>query len=119
MLRSTSRAGHGARSISSPASHGSPAAVVARDAKTEEDDASAEIRAWFEDYERKLRSEAIQEGRSEGERSFLLRLPRTRFGELPPAAIARIEAADPAEIERWGERMFSAATLAEVLDEPS
>jgi hypothetical protein len=88
-------------------------------ATTEEDDVSAEIRAWFDDYQRKLRDEASQEGRMEGERRSLLRLLRTRFGELPAAAIARVEAAELAELERWGERMFSAATLAEVLDEPS
>ena len=97
---------------------------------SEEDDVSAEIRAWFEDYERKLRSQSLQEGRSqglsqglregrnEGERSLLLRLLRARFGELPPAAIARVEAADSAELERWGERMFDAVTLDEVLDDP-
>jgi hypothetical protein len=92
----------------------------------EEDDVSAEIRAWFEDYQRKLRSQILQEGRSqilqegrnEGERSLLLRLLRARFGELPAAAIARVEAAEPAELERWGERMFDAATLDEVLAEP-
>jgi hypothetical protein len=84
----------------------------------EEDDVSAEIRAWFEDYERKMRNEAIKEGHNEGERALLLRLLRTRFGELPAAAIARIEAADVTDVERWGERMFGAQALAEVLDEP-
>jgi len=78
----------------------------------EEDDVSAEIQAWFEDYQRKLRSE----GRKEGERSLLLRLLHSRFGELPAAAVARIEAADIADIERWGERVLGARTLAEVLD---
>lgn len=94
----------------------------AEHATNEEDDVSAEIRAWFEEYERKRREEIIQEGRqegrSEGERHLLLRLLRTRFGELPAAAIARIEAADVPDIERWGERMFGAQTLDEVLDEP-
>ncbi len=49
----------------------------------------------------------------------LLRLLRTRFGELPAAAVARVEAAEMVDIERWGERMFGAKTLAEVLDAPS
>ncbi len=34
-------------------------------------------------------------------------------------AVARIEAAEMADIERWGERMFGAKTLAEVLDAPN
>ena len=73
---------------------------------------SAEIQVWFEDYQRKLRSE----GRAEGERSLLLRQLRSRFGDLPAAVVARIEVADIADIERWGERILGARTLAEVLD---
>jgi hypothetical protein len=79
----------------------------------EEDNVSAEIQAWFEDYQSKLR----RESHKEGERSLLLRQLRSRFGELPAAAVARIEAADVADIERWGERILGARTLAEVLDE--
>ena len=59
------------------------------------------------------------DGRKEGELNLLLRLLRARFGELPAAAVTRIEAADIAELEQWGERVLSARTLAEVLDEPS
>jgi hypothetical protein len=96
-------------------------------ATNEEDDVSAEIRAWFEDYQQKLRAEERDEGRkegrkeghNEGERNLLLRLLRVRFGELPAAALARIEAAQVAELERWGERLLGAQTLAEVLEEPS
>ena len=96
-------------------------------ATNEEDDVSAEIRAWFEDYQQKLRAEERKEGRkegrdegrTEGERILLLRLLRARFGELPAAAVARVEAADVALLERWGERVLGAKTLAEVLDEPS
>ena len=77
---------------------------------------SAEIRAWFDDYQRKLRSEEREEGHKNGERSLLLRQLRFRFGELPPPAVARLEAADLADLERWAERIFGAQTLAEVLD---
>ena len=59
------------------------------------------------------------EGHKEGERAMLLRLLRTRFGELPAAAVARVESAEVTLLERWGERMLSAKTLAEVLDQPS
>jgi hypothetical protein len=97
----------------------------------EEDDVSAEIRAWVEDYQQKLRAEmrseglkeglkeGLNEGLKEGERNLLLRLLRFRFGELPAAAVARIKAAETAELERWGERVLGAQTLAEVLEEPS
>lgn len=81
----------------------------------EEDDVSAEIRAWFEDYQRKLHSE----GRKAGECSLLLRQLRTRFGDLPAAVVTRIEAAELTDLERWGERILSARTLTEVLDGPS
>jgi hypothetical protein len=56
---------------------------------------------------------------AEGERALLLRQLRARFGELPATAVARVEAADIAAVERWGERVLSAKTLADVLDEPS
>jgi hypothetical protein len=49
----------------------------------------------------------------------LLRLLRARFGELPPDAAARVEAADVATLEGWAERLLSAKTLAEVLEDPS
>ncbi|HEX8115203.1 MAG TPA: DUF4351 domain-containing protein [Kofleriaceae bacterium] len=96
-----------------------------------EDDMSAEIRAWFEDYKQKLRAEANTEGREEGRkegikngikeghRTLLLRLLHARFGELPEAVVARIEAADIADLERWGVRVLGAQTLDEVLDDPS
>jgi hypothetical protein len=96
-------------------------------ATNEEDDVNtAEIRAWFEDYERKMRSEYREqgleegraEGRAEGERRLLLRQLRARFGELPAAVVERIEAAGTADLERWGERLLGARTLDEVLDEP-
>jgi predicted transposase YdaD len=80
---------------------------------------SEEIRAWFEDYQRRVRNEGRNEGRAEGERSLLLRLLRSRFGELPAEAMARIEAASVTELERWGDRVLTAKTLDEVLDPPS
>ncbi len=44
---------------------------------------------------------------------------RTQLGELPEGVVARVEGAEVGTIERWGERVLSAKTLAEVLDEPS
>ena len=84
-------------------------------ATNQENDVSAEIQAWFEDYQQKLRNEA----RNEGVRSVLLRQLCARFGELPAATVARIETAERADLERWSERVLGARTVAEVLDDPS
>jgi hypothetical protein len=81
----------------------------------QENDVSAEIQAWFEDYQQKLRNEVRQEEAGR----LLLRLLRARFGELPAATVARIETADLADLERWSERVLGAQTLAEVLGDPS
>jgi hypothetical protein len=91
---------------------------------------SAEIRAWYkawsEEQERKRDSalkeahdQGISQGISQGERAMLLRLLRARFGSVPTAMISRVEAADVATIERWGERILAARTLAEVFDDPN
>jgi hypothetical protein len=91
-------------------------------ATSPEDDVSAEIRAWYEQYQQnqqKLRNEARREGIHEGERKLLLRQLRARFGELPATAVARIEAASEAELGQWAERLLGAQTLAEVLGPPS
>ncbi|WP_437302283.1 hypothetical protein [Sorangium sp. So ce388] len=90
---------------------------------------SAEIRAWFEEYERKLRAEERKEGRREGlnegrnegraeeaARAVLTAL-RVRGIAVPDAARERILAEkDPETLERWLERAIVAASLAEVLD---
>ncbi|MDY0061991.1 MAG: Rpn family recombination-promoting nuclease/putative transposase [Myxococcota bacterium] len=61
------------------------------------------------------REEGRQEGRQEGQRLLLVRQLRLRFRRLPRAVVARIEAAGPAELERWSERILTARTLAEVM----
>ena len=88
-------------------------------ATNQENDVSAEIQAWFEDYQQKLRNEARKEGRNEGVRSVLLRLLRARFGEMPAATVARVETAELADLERWSDRVIGAQMLAEVFDNPS
>ncbi|WP_437624190.1 hypothetical protein [Sorangium sp. So ce1151] len=95
----------------------------------EEDDVSAEIRAWFEEYQQKLRAEARKEGLTEGRTEGLtegrtgaaaravLTVLRVRGIAVPDAARERILAEkDPETLERWHERAIVAASLAEVLD---
>ena len=56
---------------------------------------------------------------AQGERAVLLRQLRSRFGELPAAAVAKVEGAETGQLERWADRVLVGTTLAEVLDEPS
>ena len=58
-------------------------------------------------------------GRREGERALLLKQLRAPFGELHEAAVARIESVEVTLLERWDERVLSAKTLADVLDDLS
>ena len=63
----------------------------------------------------------LQQGREEGAqrkaRELLVKLLERRFGPLPEPALARVDAADTAELDLWVERVLTAATLAEVLGE--
>ncbi|KYG03912.1 hypothetical protein BE21_49445 [Sorangium cellulosum] len=62
--------------------------------------------------------EGLREGLQQGRRHMLLRQLGARFGALPDAAVAQINAADIAELDRWSERVLTAPTLADVLSEP-
>jgi hypothetical protein len=61
------------------------------------------------------RREGERNGLVQGERNVLLKLLRARFGELPEAAVARVNEADVAQLDVWAERVLSAPTLAKVL----
>lgn len=74
------------------------------------------IADWYEDRGRQA---GLEKGRDEGlrtgARNALLRQLRARFGALPEAAEARIQAADTAQLDVWIDRVLTAATLDEVL----
>ena len=59
----------------------------------------------------------IEQGVQRGEARMLLSLLRLRFGELPDAVQQRIESADADTLLLWSERVLTARTLTEVLDE--
>ncbi|WP_433932619.1 DUF4351 domain-containing protein [Sorangium cellulosum] len=61
--------------------------------------------------------EGCQTGRLEGQRSTLLKLLRLRFGELPEPVVARVRAADAAQIDGWTERVLTSPTLDDCLAE--
>ena len=56
-----------------------------------------------------------QQGREEERRRLLLKLLHARFGALSEAAVARVNAADPAELDLWVERVVTASSLVELL----
>lgn len=61
--------------------------------------------------------EGHREGRQEGQCDLLIKLMRFRFGTLPERVMARLRAADQAQLERWAERVLTAPTLDAVLDD--
>jgi hypothetical protein len=70
------------------------------------------------------RQEGLQQGLQQGVQQGLQRQRATlqkqltlRFGALPEAAVARVNAAEQDEIDVWAERVLTAPTLAEVLGE--
>jgi hypothetical protein len=87
----------------------------------EEDEVSAEIRAWVEEYEQKLRAEArtegVNEGRAEEASRAVLTALRVRGIAVPDVVRERILAEkDPETLERWLERAIVATSLTEVFD---
>lgn len=77
-----------------------------------EEDVSAEIQAWFEDYEKKKHAETRA--------GDVLTVLRVRGISVPDAARERILAQkDPDQQGRWLERAVVASSIAEVLDDPS
>jgi hypothetical protein len=70
---------------------------------------------WFLEGKEEGRIEGKEEGLEAGERralaSTLTRQVRLRFRDIPPEAVARIEAATKPELERWLERILTAETL--------
>jgi hypothetical protein len=57
------------------------------------------------------------EARRECNLERFIGLVRARFGELPPHALGRIRNSEPAQLVRWGDRMFKVQSLTELFDE--
>ena len=62
-------------------------------------------------------TQGIAQGVTQGIAITLTRLLNLRFGPLPAAALARIQAAAPEELERWTDSVLTAASLTEVLED--
>ena len=70
------------------------------------------------DGRREGKKEGLEEGRQDGllagQRRLLLKQLRLRFGSVSRQAMARINKASAEQLERWGERLLTAASLREV-----
>ena len=60
--------------------------------------------------------EMVDQGERRGEQRILTTLLTRRFGALDASSLGLLAAADPALLERWAERVLTAATLAEVFE---
>jgi hypothetical protein len=66
---------------------------------------------WFEQQ----MDQRERRGERQGRRTTLAKQLRLRFGDLPAAVLARIEAADVPELDTWAERFVTASRLEDVL----
>ncbi len=57
-------------------------------------------------------------GEKRGKASLLQRQLERRFGNLPKWAMRQLETADAATLEQWGERIFDAKRLEEIIPKP-
>ncbi len=65
---------------------------------------------------REMEDQAEQRGQQRGEQRILTRQLTRRFGALDASSLGLLATADPASLERWAERVLTAATLAEVFE---
>lgn len=70
---------------------------------------------WFSQGEAKGEAK----GHVQALTKMLTKLLRSKFGELPESALSRLTSASMSELEMWIERVLSATTLEQVLDEPN
>lgn len=70
------------------------------------------------EFARRYYGQGLTEGEIKGRAELVLRLLRSRFGALPTSAQARIHDASIEELDRIGERLLTATTLADALETP-
>lgn len=93
-----------------------PEAIVERLLAAVGEEGREEIMTAGEKLIERGRQEGHREGRREGQRALLLKLLGTRFGALPASVVARVNAADLDQLDRWFERGIAAPALAAVFE---
>jgi hypothetical protein len=78
-----------------------------------------EVKAMLAERWEQWTREWEQRGLQQGETRMLLRQLRQRFGEPPAWVMERLAAAEPEQLEQWGERLLVAPTLEAVFGVPS
>ncbi len=71
---------------------------------------------WFQQEIERERNDSERKGERRAERRVLLKQLRLRFGQLPAAVVARVEAAEVPELDLWTERFVTASRLEDVLE---
>ena len=71
------------------------------------------------EYQSDFARKYVAEGRREGLETMLVRQIEQRFGALPPAIADAIHAADASQLLSWGERVLTAASLADLFGSAS
>ena len=64
----------------------------------------------------KGRAEGRAEGEAKGKAELLLRLLRRKYGKLPAGVTKRLRGAASGDLDRWADRVMTAASLEEVFD---
>jgi len=67
-----------------------------------------------EEAEKRAMERGMKRGITAGETNLLLRLLRSKFGDLPPSIEERLQTAKPAQLEHWADRVLFAQTLEQV-----
>lgn len=65
---------------------------------------------WFEQE----MHDREQRGERKGRRALLLKQLRLRFGDISPAVVSRVEAADVPDLDLWAERVLTATRIEDV-----
>jgi len=73
-----------------------------------------QAREQMRQAERKAAREAALKATITAKADLLRRMLRTKFGDLPAWAEAKLDGAAPEDFDRWSERLFSAETVDQV-----
>jgi hypothetical protein len=80
-------------------------------------DAEEIIMSTADRWREQGRTAGLAEGRAAGVAATLIRQLNLKFGPLSASALARVQAASSEDLERWTDRVLTAASLDDVIEE--